>query len=222
MTLTVVTGPPFAGKGQFVRDEIARRESDGELGLVSVDYTAIFGALVPGRQSAFRDERVSDTGGPRMASYVYAAAIREAGERELDGYVTTNSPRRAVEIADRIGAAGIVDVAVGVEQVAQRAEAHMTNLARTVARASRSTSVRRCREAGVSYFRERPALVGRARVATRRPRGWQVSGNVQAFDEAAFLRGLTPRGRVVRDELIEAGRPATPADILAALLADRR
>ena len=43
MPIIVVTGAPFSGKGQYVRDEIARRETDGELGIVSVDFTAIYG-----------------------------------------------------------------------------------------------------------------------------------------------------------------------------------
>ena len=31
-----------------MRDEIARREQDGELGLVAVDFTPLYSALVPG------------------------------------------------------------------------------------------------------------------------------------------------------------------------------
>lgn len=222
MALIVVTGPPFAGKSAYARDEIARRESDGELGLILIGFTETYQAIAPGPQSQFRDQAVSDSGAPRLAGYLYATAINEAAERELSGFVTTDSPRRAVEIADRIGAAAIIDIAIGVEQIARRAESHMVTLSRTVPRAGRAASVRRCRDAGVTYLRERAVLAGRARVATRRPRGWEVSGNVAAFDEAAFVRGLTPGGRTVRDELIAAGRPAQPADILAALLADRR
>ena len=53
MAIEVVTGPPFAGKAAFVRAEIARREQAGELGLVMVDYTALYSALVPGVQSSY-------------------------------------------------------------------------------------------------------------------------------------------------------------------------
>ena len=221
MAIVVVTGPPFAGKSDFARSEVERREEDGELGLIVVGFTELYRAMFPGDQSQLRDEPVSDSGAPRLTGYVYAAVIAQAAERELSGFITTDSPRRAIEIADRIGAEAIIDVAVDVEEIAKRTEAHIVTLSRTVQRASRSTSVRRCREAGVAYLRERPALVGRARVARRRGRRWQVSGNVERFDEAAFLRGLTPAGRRVRDELIEAGRPVQPADILAALLSER-
>ena len=95
MPITVVTGPPFAGKGRFVRDEIERREQDGELGLISVDFTALYGAVVPGVQSSFRDPAVSDSGSPRLVSYLYEVAVTEAAARELSGYVTTNSARGA-------------------------------------------------------------------------------------------------------------------------------
>ena len=58
MPIVVVTGAPFSGKGQFVRDEIERREQDGELGLISIDYTALYSSVVPGEQSSFRDDAV--------------------------------------------------------------------------------------------------------------------------------------------------------------------
>ena len=149
MALIVVTGPPFAGKSAYARDEIARRESDGELGLILIGFTETYQAIAPGPQSQFRDQAVSDSGAPRLAGYLYATAINEAAERELSGFVTTDSPRRAVEIADRIGAAAIIDIAIGVEQIARRAESHMVTLSRTVPRAGRAASVRRCRDAGV-------------------------------------------------------------------------
>ena len=71
-------------------------------------------------------------------------------------------------------------------------------------------------------LREAPQLVGRAREVTRRGNRWETGGTRQAFDPAAFERGLTPRGRAVRDELIAAGHAEpTPADILSKLLSDR-
>ena len=39
MALIVVTGAAFSGKGRFVADEIGRREAEGEVGLVAIDYT---------------------------------------------------------------------------------------------------------------------------------------------------------------------------------------
>ena len=131
MPIVVVTGPPFAGKGQFVRDEIARREMDGELGLISVDFTAIYSAITPGDQSSFRDEAVSDTGAPRLAGYAFAVLLTALLDRELSGYVSTPSPARALEIADKAGAP-ILDIAASVDQIATRITSHMRDLQRTV------------------------------------------------------------------------------------------
>ena len=115
MPITVVTGPPFSGKGQFIRDEIERRETGGELGLISVDFTAIYSAITPGDQSSFRDEAVSDTGAPRLAGYLFAVLLTALLDRELSGYVSTPSPARALEIADKAGAP-ILDIAASVDQ----------------------------------------------------------------------------------------------------------
>ena len=62
---------------------IAQRESEGELGLVLLDYTLLFGALVPGVQSSWRDGAVSDTGAPRMVGAMYEAALSALAVREL-------------------------------------------------------------------------------------------------------------------------------------------
>ena len=222
MALTIVTGAPFSGKSDFARSEIARREEEnGELGLILVGFTELYRSMFPGDESQLRDEAVSDSGAPRLTAYVYAAVVAQAAERELSGFITTDSPRRAIEIADRIRAEAIVDVHVDVEDIARRTEAHINDLSRMVTRATRSTSIARCRGAAVTYLRERPQLVGRARVVRRRGRRWEISGNVEAFDEAAFVRGLTPAGRRVRDELLEAGSPAAPADVLSRLLSER-
>ena len=102
--MIIVTGAAFSGKGRFARAEIERRERDGDLGLVLIDYTALYLALVPGVQSSYRDDRVSATGVSRLIGYLYEVAIREALDRELDGYATTNSPRRALALADRLDA----------------------------------------------------------------------------------------------------------------------
>ena len=51
--LEVVTGPPFAGKGWWIADQIERREAAGEVGLVALNYTAMYMALAPGDESAF-------------------------------------------------------------------------------------------------------------------------------------------------------------------------
>ena len=222
MPLTVVVGPPFSGKGQFVRDEIARREEDGELGLIAVDYTPLYAALVPGAQSSFRDESVSETGAPRLVGYLYAVAVAQFLARELSGYVLTQNPARAIEIADKAHA-GIVDVTASVDEIAGRIKVHVRDLSRTVTRATRDRTRGRCGKAAATYFRNEHQLVGRARTATKRGNRWRVDERKQPFDRAAFERGLTPRGREVRDELIAAGTAEpTPAQILSELIRERR
>ena len=218
MPIVVVTGPPFSGKGQFVRDEIERRETDGELGLISVDFTAIYTAITPGEQSSFRDDAVSDTGAPRFAGYLFALALAQLLDRELSGYVAVPSPQRALEIADTAGAP-ILDIAANVDQIAVRIRAHMSDLQKTVPRATRGRTVGRCRKAATSYLRNEHVLVGRARTVTREGDRYRVGARKLPFDRAAFERGLTARGRAARDELIAAGTPdPTPADILTLLL----
>ena len=222
MPIVVITGPPFSGKGQFTRDEIARRETDGELGLISVDFTAIYSAITPGEQSSFRDEAVADTGAPRLAGYLFAILVTAMLERELSGYVATPSPRRALEIADKVNAP-IIDVSASVDQIAVRINTHMRDLSRTIPRATRARTVGRCRRAGAAYLRDQHLLVGKARTATKRGDRWKVGAVKQPFNREAFERGLTPRGRAVRDELIAAGNPdPAPADILSELITDRR
>lgn len=217
--LEVVTGPPFAGKGAYVRDEVARRERDGELGLVALDYTAIFGALVWGVQSSYRDEAVSYTGAPRLAGYLYEAAIAAVIARQLRGFVTTNSPRRAVAISDRLSGAPILDVKVSVEEMAERAQAHLTQLRRRVPRARGESADKRCAQAGAVYLRERPALEGRAKEVTKGRDDWKTGRRVRPFDREAFERGLTPLGRQARDDLVAEGNPdPSPTDIFNRLM----
>ena len=91
MAVEVVTGAVFSGKARYVRQEIARREAAGELGLAMLDWTALFTALFPGRLDAFRDDAVSDTGAPRMAGAVFNFAAGAILTREISGYLLTNS-----------------------------------------------------------------------------------------------------------------------------------
>ena len=135
MAVEIVTGPAFAGKAEFVRGEIERREQAGELGLVLVDYTALYAALVPGEQSALRDASVSDTGAPRAVGSVYDFAAGAILARQLSGYVTTPSPRRAIALADRLGASTIWDVTADAGSLAARVRAHVSALSGRVARA---------------------------------------------------------------------------------------
>ena len=149
--IEVVTGAPFSGKSLYIGDEIERREEDGELGLVALDYSGLYAAAVPGVQSSLRDADVSATGASRFVSGLFSAAVAQVAVRELSGYIATNSPRRAIELADRFDAR-LVNVDVGVEELADRIDGHMRGITRTVRRASREGIVGRCRDAAGRFF----------------------------------------------------------------------
>lgn len=223
MAIEVVTGPPFSGKAEFVRSEIERREQAGELGLVLVDYTAIYSALVPGVQSSYRDDVVGDTGAPRLAGAAFGWAMAAVAERELSGYITTQSPRQALALADgRLGGAPIWDVLAGPDDVAERVVFHMEAMGRRVPRVLMNLSAidARCRRQALTCFQERAGLVGRARSVVQRGRDrFDKGGKVQPFDQAAFNRGLTPAGRQARDQLFEeTGLEPSPADVFKRVL----
>ena len=243
----VVTGAPFSGKGQFVRDEIARREREGELGLVALDWTALYTALVPGVQSSFRDEAVSDTGAPRMVAYVFeiiAAAIaagsftvtsshsrhvRRSSWRTgsltarlttclMSSWTTwrtsrTGPPGRLLldEVGPR-GAAGAGGAGRGAGGLPARGAGGLPARGAGGLPARGAGLLQRSSGAGGPGSRS-PAL---------RPRveGGEVK---RPFDRELWERGLTPRGREARNELIERGNPEpTPAQVMAWLLRDRR
>ena len=223
MAVEVVASPPFGGKGRFARGEVARREAAGELGLVVLDWSLLFRALFPGEQSSLRDESVSDTGAPRMAGALFDLAVGMIAARELSGYVVVQSPRRAVEIAERLNAP-IIEVDADPGDVASRAERHMQVIRRTVTRAAAGALRTQCRRQAVTYYREQDRLVGRARVARPSGRGYRVDPQPKrAFDRAAFERGLTPRGREALAALKAAGNEQpSPADIMSWILRDRQ
>ena len=107
-------------------------------------------------------------------------------------------------------------------EIADRAEDHMRTLRRTVTRAAAGALRSQCRRQGVTYFRESPRLVGRARVVRRRGAGYEKGAVKQPFDRAAWRRGLTPAARDAEDELIAAGTvDPTPAEVLSYLLKNR-
>ena len=223
MPVTVVTSPPFGGKGRYVREEIERREGEGELGLIALDWTALFAALFPGEQSQFRDDAIGDTGAPRLAGATFEFVAAAIAARELRGYVLTQAPARAVELADRFGGP-LLEVPADPGDVADRVEVHMRRLGRTIARASRAATLPRCRRAAVSYYRESHRLVGRAR-EVRRTRGGNYKVDPapkMAFDRALWERGLTTRGRNALAELKDLGNPEpSPADVMSFILKNR-
>ena len=160
MPLEVVTGPPFAGKGWWIADQIESREADGERGLLAINFTAIYTALAPGDESAYRDEEVTDTGVPRLAAYLFAAAVGEAGTRDLAGYVATDSPRRAVDLLERIGGNELIEVRITEPAAIRRAERHVEQLRQIATRAGATTAdaIQRCRRIVRQYYRERDVL----------------------------------------------------------------
>ena len=159
--LEVVVGPPFAGKDRWVAAEIERRESAGELGLLALSFTGIFAAIVPGAESVYRDEEVSDSGTPRLAAYLMATAIAEAGRRELNGYVALDSPRRALQVLEQIGGNRLIEVTVSEQTAHRRAEQHIEivrDLAPRAGADDAKAAAARCRKMVAAYFRERDAL----------------------------------------------------------------
>ena len=214
MAVEIVSGPAFSGKSEFAQQEVARREQEGgELGLVVVAYSEIFRAIVPGEQSQLRDEDLAASGASRFAGAVYDAAVGLVLARELSGYLISQSPRRAVSLSDRFGAAVIWDVTAPPDALAVRVAAHVSALQGRIARAGDAEGA--CRRQVLTYYNERPALVGRAREVTQPRRGrFRKGAPVRQFDEALFVRGLTPAGRQARDQLIDAGDSApTPAAV---------
>ena len=177
-------------------------------------YSEIYRALVPGEQSATcAIQPVSDTGAPSLAGGVFDFAVGAMVARELSGYVATPSPRRALQLADRLGASAVWDVTADVGSLAVRVSSHAAAIGRRTARAGDPEGG--CRRQVLTYLNERHLLTGRAREVRQSPRGrFEKAGPVQPFDEALFVRGLTPAGRAARDELIAAGNGSpSPADV---------
>ena len=181
MPLEVVTGAPFAGTGRWVDAQIAKREAAGERGIVRIGYTELYTAIVPGVESAYRDAEVSDSGAPRLAGFLLAVAVREAAERELSGYVQTDSPRRATQLLQQIdGDRSIIEVSVSKAQAFKRSEEHLDGLAELAPRVSasdRAAADAKCRQQIEEFFNERTVLEGydvRTVTAPNRPSDRQI------------------------------------------------
>ena len=161
MPIQIVVGAPFSGKSRWIEHEIEQREADGELGLLALNYTALYSALAPGAASVYRDEAVSDTGVPRLAAYLLAAAIAEAGRRDLHGYIAVDSPRRAVQAVQQLGIRGVIEVAVPEATALRRAETHVDMLRALAPRSAvddAKQAAARCRKMVKAYFRESDVL----------------------------------------------------------------
>lgn len=223
--MDVVLGPPFSGKSQFADSEIEGREARGELGLLRLDYSRLWTGIAPGIQSSYRDEAVSDTGTPRLASYLFEIAIAQAIERELRGYILLNSPARAARLLSRLGASHVLEMDIAAGEVTARIAGHLASIRRRVPRARTPAADSRCAEATTQFYRERVDTDFPVR-KVRQSRGgrWEV-GRVESgkYDRAAFLRGLTPAGHQARADLISEGvEDPTPAAIMRRVLLEAR
>ena len=159
--ITVVVGAPFAAKSWWIDREIERRESDGEIGLVHLSYSGVYSALVPGAESVYRDARVSDSGAARYAAYVLRLAVGEAARRELNGYAAYDSPRLAVQAAQELGGAPVVEVGVSETEALRRSAQHVelvSTLAPRAAADDAKAAAAKCRQMVDQYFRERDQL----------------------------------------------------------------
>ena len=158
----VVVGSPFAGKDRWVSSEIERREADGQLGLLALSFTGLYSAIAPGAESVYRDEDVSDSGAPRLVGYLLATAIAEAGRRELHGYVSVDSPRRALQVLQQLGGdRPLIEVVVPEATALKRAESHVSMVKALAPRAGADdakAAAARCRRMVQSYYRERDVL----------------------------------------------------------------
>ena len=85
MGLHILAGPAGSGKTQTLDRVMGRSE-------VLIDFTSLFSAIAPrsrGRERVGYDPRIP------LAMYLYTVAIRQARQRELDGWVTTATGARA-------------------------------------------------------------------------------------------------------------------------------
>ena len=221
--MILVVGMPFSGKLRFVETEVARREKeDGQLGIAIADWTRIYTAIVPGIQSSLRDDQLSATGAARLAGTIYERLVTEIATRELPGYVLSQSPRRAIAMADRINATEIVEVQATEDEIADRVADHLDALRAKVKRAAKEESQGRCLQALIAYHREKSGLVGRARGVKLKRREWVPTGPVLPFDRGLWIRGLTTAGRGALRALIDEGNPEpSPADVMKWLVKRR-
>ena len=165
--LQIVVGSAFAGKRLWVDREIETREAAGEVGTVALDFTSLYSAVVPGLASVYRDERITDTGAARFAGWMLAAAVREANERELTGFVLTDSPRRAVALAAAAGDAPLVEVVVSQETAVKRSREHVELVKALAPRAAADNgAAERCRKMVEQYYREADVLPAERRRVT--------------------------------------------------------
>ena len=150
--LKIVAGPPFAGKSEYIDGEIARRENDGESGIIRIDFTAIFLALFPGAADRVR---TAETKGVPLVGYIRETLIRQALERELSGYVTTSKPADAEALRERLQVSTITVIDTPKPEVRRRMERHMRRMHAIRRNVDRKAEIRgQCERAAAGWFRE--------------------------------------------------------------------
>ena len=204
MPLEVVVGPPFAGKDRWIAAEIERREAAGEVGLVALNYSSMFSAIAPGAESVYRDAAVSDSGAPRLAAYLLAAAISEAATRELGGFIAVDSPRRAIAALEKTAGRRLFEVTVREETAHRRAADHLKQLRAIAPRSAGDSAVARCRQVVRAYFAERDVLNSVDVVQVRAPD--RPSDNAIRYAWTAAIRAAKGGDNVARDKWIGAAK----------------
>ena len=116
MALHILAGPAGSGKTQTLGRVMGRTE-------VLIDFTSLFSAIAPrskGRERVGFDPRIP------LTMYLYTVAIRQARQRELDGWVATATGARANlnRLQELAGAERVFIIDPGpvavLEQLAQR------------------------------------------------------------------------------------------------------
>ena len=150
--LEIVAGPPFAGKSQYVDAAIARREAAGELGLLRLDFTALFLALFPGAADAVRTEA---TIGVPLVAYLRETALRQAVERELSGYITTSKPPAAEALRERFAVQTITVIDTPEPEVQRRLQNHVRRMHAIRRNIGRKAEIEgQCAKAVAGWFAE--------------------------------------------------------------------
>ena len=123
--LRIVAGPPFAGKTQWVQEQIDKREKAGERGLLLIDFTALYLGMFPGEADKVR---LPGSVGVPLTQYVREVVIQQAQDRELDGYVTVARPETAERLRERLVQETITVVDTPEKVVRERMERHMRQM----------------------------------------------------------------------------------------------
>ena len=105
MPIRIVRGPAGGGKSQWIRERMGPSD-------VLLDYTTLWAAVTDAARDAAGKYPIRRDGDPRLAmvEWLRLAAVRQAAERELDGFATTSDSRpEAVERLQAAGADGPVE-----------------------------------------------------------------------------------------------------------------